>query len=360
VPATVHHDQEGISMTVMIGIDPHKATHTAVAIDHDEQVIDEFKVRASKVQTERLAGWADQFEDREWAVESAAGLGYLLAQQLVAGGETVFDVAPMLASRVRVLSSGRSQKNDANDARSVAIAALRSDRRTLVVPDDHSGVLRLLVKRHRDSAQLRAKHCVRLHALLLELVAGGITATISVKKVNQLLSEVVITDEVTRHRVGIARELVADIAGLDDMLKTSKQRVSVAVSASGTTLCDIVGVGPIGAATILAYVGDICRFPTKAHFAAYNGTAPIEVSSGERTRHRLNRRGNRKLNHAIHIAAVTQFRNQSEGRVFYDRKIVEGKTHKEAIRALKRRISDRVYRHLIIDAHAANNMHTTR
>lgn len=116
----------------MIGIDPRKATHTAVAVDGNEVVLGEFKVRASRVQAQRLREWAGGFEKREWAVESANGLGYLVAQQLVAAGETVFDVPPVLASRVRVLGSGRSQKNDPNDARSVAIAALRSDRLALV------------------------------------------------------------------------------------------------------------------------------------------------------------------------------------------------------------------------------------
>ena len=106
-------------------------------------------------------------------MESARGLGYLLAQQLVAAGETVFDVPPTLASRVRVLGSGRSQKNDPNDARAVAVAALRSDRLTRVQVDDHAAVLRLLAKRHRDSAQLRAKQLVRLGALLTELTPGG-------------------------------------------------------------------------------------------------------------------------------------------------------------------------------------------
>ncbi len=124
----------------MIGIDPHKATHTAVAIDDDENVVDEFKVRASAVQAERLRDWAAGFEKPQWAVESANGLGYLLAQQLVAAGETVFDVPPVLASRVRLMGSGRSQKNDPNDARSVAIAALRSDRLAQVRPDDHARV----------------------------------------------------------------------------------------------------------------------------------------------------------------------------------------------------------------------------
>ena len=337
-------------MTIMIGIDPHKATHTAVAIDSNETVLDEFKGRASKVQAQRLQSWADRFEPRQWAVESAAGLGYLVAQQLVAAGETVFDVPPVLASRVRVLGTGRSQKNDSNDARSIAITALRSDRLQTVRPDDHARVLRLVVKRHRDMAQLRAKHCARLHALLLELEAGGIRSKITVNKANQLLEGVAVVDEVTRHRALIARELVKDIACLDTTLKTSKQRVTAAVAASGTSLCEICGVGPIGAAVIIGYAGDIGRFPTRGHYATYNGTAPVEVSSGGRTRNRLNRRGNRKLNHAIHIAAICQTRCDSEGRAYYNRKIAQGKTPREAIRALKRRISDRVYQHLVADA----------
>ena len=338
-------------MTIMIGIDPHKATHTAVAVDDNEVVLDEFKLRASNVQTQRLRDWAGGFEKREWAVESANGLGYLVAQQLVAAGETVFDVPPVLASRVRLLGSGKSQKNDPNDARSVAIAALRSDRLSLVRPDDHTRVLRLVAKRHRDMARLRSKHCSRLHALLLELQPGGIGSEITVTKANLLLEGVVVGDEVTRYRILIVQELIDDIARLDTALKASKRRVAAAVSASGTSLCDITGIGPICAAIILGSVGDIGRFPTKGHFASYNATAPIEASSGNKTRHRLNPRGNRKLNHVLHIAAVSQLRHPGEGRDYYDKKVAEGKTTKEAIRALKRRISDAVYRRLVTDAH---------
>ena len=337
----------------MIGIDPRKATHTAVAIDDNENVLDEFKLRASAVQAERLQEWVAGFEKRQWVVESANGLGYLVAQQLVAGGETVFDVPPVLASRVRVMGSGRSQKNDPNDARSVAIAALRSDRLAQVRPDDHVGVLRLLAKRHRDMARLRNKHCTRLDALLLELKAGGISSEMTVNKANQLLQGVVVDDEVTRHRVLIASELVDDITGLDVSLKASKKRVAAAVSASGTTLTDICGIGPVCAAIIIGYTGDVGCFETKGHFATYNATAPIEASAGDRPRHRLNPRGNRKLNHAIHIAAICQLRYDSEGRAYYDRKITEGKSSKDAVRSLKRQISDRVYRHLTADAHRA-------
>ena len=202
-------------MTVMIGIDPHKATHTAVAVNDDEVVLDEFTLRASTGQVGRLCDWASEFEKRQWAIESANGLGYLLARQLASVGETVFDVPPVLASRVRVLGSGRSQKNDANDARSVAIAALRSDWLGQVGEDGHARVLRLLVKRHRDNAQLRATHCVRFHALLLEFEAGGIGSTITVAKANRLVSTIEAVDHVTRCRLLIARELIADIAALD-------------------------------------------------------------------------------------------------------------------------------------------------
>jgi transposase len=165
--------ERGVVMT-MIGIDPHKATHTAVAVDDDENVIDEFTLEASRSQTERLTAWADQFAKRERAVESVNGLGYLIARQLVACGETVFDVPPVLASRVPLMGSGKSQKNDPNDTRSIAIAALRSDRPAVVESDDHVTVLRLLVKRHRDMSRLRNKHCSRLHALLLEFIVGPV------------------------------------------------------------------------------------------------------------------------------------------------------------------------------------------
>jgi len=127
------------------------------------------------------------------------------------------------------------------------------------------------------------------------------------------------------------------------------------VRASGTTLTEVFGVGPVVAATVIGAVRDVARFPDRDHFAAYNGTAPIEVSSGPRKIHRLSRRGNRRLNHVIHMAAVTQIRHRhSDGRAYYERKLAEGKTPKEALRALKRRVSDAVFARLQADArHAA-------
>ena len=199
-------------------------------------------------------------------------------------------------------------------------------------------------------ARLKNKAACRLHALLGELKAGGLASEMTVNKANSLLESVEATDEVTRQRIVVATELVDDIARFETQMRTSKKRIGTAVAAAGTSLCDIRGIGPIGAAVILSSVGDIERFPSKGHFASYNATAPIDASSGNHKRHRLNPRGNRTLNHALHIAAVSQLRYPSEGRDYYHKKLAEGKTGKEAIRALKRRISDVVYRQLRADA----------
>ena len=133
-----------------------------------------------------------------------------------------------------------------------------------------------------------------------------------------------------------------------------KKKLAVAVKASSTSLTELFGVGPVIAATVIGDAGEVSRFASRDHFASYNGTAPIEVSSGNRKIHRLSLRGNRRLNHAIHMAAITQIRHaHSDGRAYYDRKIAEGKTHKEALRSLKRRISDAIYARLQDDARRA-------
>jgi transposase len=121
----------------------------------------------------------------------------------------------------------------------------------------------------------------------------------------------------------------------------------------GSTLMDIHGVGPAGAARILADVGDVARFTNRNRFASWTGTAPLDASSGEQIRHRLSRAGNRRMNHVIHVAAIVQLRHDTEGRAYYRRKIAAGKTPMEALRCLKRRTSDVIYRHLLADAIAA-------
>jgi transposase len=340
-------------MVVMIGVDPHKGSHTAVAVDETEKCLAELRVRSGSAQTGRLMAWAAAFPQRTWAIENAAGLGCLLAQQLVAAGERVLDVQPKLAARVRLLATEATNKNDPHDARSVAIAALRTQAPRTVRAEDHTAVMKLWVRRHRDLSQARNQLACRLHALLRDLVAGGFHGVIHANKVDHVLEGIQPAGPVAAARVELVRDLVADLRRLDGQLADTKKRIAVVVTASKTTTTDVFGVGPVVAATVVGLTGDIGRFANRDRFAAFNGTAPIEVSSGARKIYRLSRRGNRELNHAIHIAAATQIRHRhSPGRAYYDRKRAEGKTPKEAIRALKRRISDALYTRMLHDAQA--------
>ena len=335
----------------MIGVDPHKGSHTAVALGADEAVLGQVRVRASAAQAERLLTWAKSWPERTWAVEGAGGLGHLLAQELVAAGEQVLDVQPKLAARVRLLASGAVNKNDPNDARSVAIAALRSPSCLPVRPDDHAAVLKIWAKRHRDLSRTRNQVACRLHAALCELAPGGVSKEIYAAHAAAILEEAEPCGAVAQARAQLAAELVADLRRVGTLLRETKKKLATAVRASGTSLTEVFGVGPVIAATVIGDVRDVSRFRGRDRFAAYNGTAPIEVSSGNRVIYRLSMRGNRRLNHAIHMAAVTQVRyRHSPGRACYDKKIAEGKTGKEALRALKRQISDAIYKHLKADA----------
>ena len=159
---------------VMIGIDPHKRSHTAFGIDGREKQLGQLRVRASSQQSEQLLGWARQWRQRTWAIEGAHGLGQLLAQQLLAAGERVLDVPPKLAARVRLLDSGQINKTDANDARAVAIAALRAREVPELTVEDQTTVLRVWSRRYRDLGRLRTQAVCRLHTLLAELVPGGV------------------------------------------------------------------------------------------------------------------------------------------------------------------------------------------
>jgi len=185
---------------------------------------------------------------------------------------------------------------------------------------------------------------------LCHLVAGGLPRRLSATRAAAELRRIRPADAVGIERRGLAVELLAEVRDADRDLVALKARIAAAVVSSSTTITDVFGVGPVLAAYLIGYSGDARRFPTAGHYARYNGTAPIEPSSGPRVRHRLNPRGNRQLNHAIHIAAVTQIAHDTPGHAYYQRKQVEGKTRKEALRALKRRISDAVYRELLTDA----------
>jgi transposase len=339
---------------VMIGVDPHKGSHTAVAINAAEEPLGQLRVRASAVQAARLLEWAQAWPERTWAVEGAGGLGHLLAQQLLSAGERVLDVPPKLAARVRLLATGNINKNDPNDARSVAIAALRSADVREARRDDHAAVLKLWSKRYRDLGRVRTQVACRLHQVLCELAPGGVPGEITAGQAARFLESVTPAGAVDAARWELAAELAEDLRGVDARIRETRTKAAAAVRAAGTSLTGLFGVGPIIAAAVIGDVRQVSRFPDRDHFAAYNGTAPIEVSSGGRKVYRLSRRGNRRLNHAIHMVAITQIRyRHTKGRAYYDKKLAEGKTPKEALRALKRQISDAIFASLQADARRA-------
>jgi transposase len=332
----------------VIGVDPHKGSHTAAALESGEEVIAECRFDADGRQLGRLLEWAEAFRPRCWAVEGATGPGALLARQLVAG-EQVVDVPSTLTARVRLLDRDRSDKTDAHDARAAAVMALRHTNLRTVTAQDHDAVLRLLADRHHDLVAQRTRMVCRLHALLAQLREGGAPKALSAERAAEFLAAVCPSGAADVERKRICLELVDEIGRLDTQLAELRRRTVTAVTASATTVTDVYGVGPTGAAIIVGHTGGVGRFPSAGHFARFNGTAPIDASSGTLKRHRLNPRGNRQLNHALHVAAITQVAHDTPGRAYYLRKISEKHTPREALRALKRRISDAVYRRLVDD-----------
>lgn len=340
-----------MSSAVIIAVDPHKASNTAAVLDPvTKTLIESARFANTADGYVQLAGFAARWEERRWAVEGCFGAGRSLAQRLVADGESVLDVPAKLAARVRVYSQGHGRKTDKDDAVSVGLAALEGTGVRPVTPDGDLVSLRLLCDRREELTSQRTQAVCRLHRLLAELTPGGMRRELSANKAQALLAQIDPGDNVSRIRVQIARDHLADIRALDARLKHIRTQVAALVTSSGSTLTALFGIGPVIAGRILAEAGDVGRFASKDAFASYNGTAPIDVSSGDQIRHRLSRAGNRRINHALHMMAVTQIRNRgSAGRQYYERKRNEGKTPKEALRCLKRRLSDLVYWQLIAD-----------
>ena len=170
--------------------------------------------------------------------------------------------------------------------------------------DDETVALRLLSDRRRELVRTRTQTLNRIHQLLMELIPSGAPKRLSAAKAKQLVATVRPRDVAGRTRRAMVVEMIDDIVILDRKVKAVTKQIREAVAATGTTLTDIVGVGPVIAATILGEVGDVSRFPSRHHFASFTGTAPVEASSGEIVRHRLTRFGNRQLNHVLHTAAI--------------------------------------------------------
>ncbi len=312
---------------VIIGIDPHKRTHTASALDPDtHRVLASVQVEASLAGYRSLLRWSARFTQRRWAVENAHGLGRHLAQWLVARAEQVEDVPCTATARVRELSRGGRRKNDVIDAAAAAsVAALAGDARP-VAAEDLSSALGLLDEQRANLVAHRTRLINQLHALLRDLAPGGADTDLTAARAARVLVGVRPAGPVETIRKQMARALVGDVRAVDIRLKNLTRLIADTVTAHGTRLPTVAGIGPVVAARLLGRTGRASRFPTSSAFANYAGVAPVEVASGDRARHRLPRGGDRQLNYALHVVALTQVRMRtSAGRRYYDRKISEGK-----------------------------------
>jgi transposase len=353
VVAEVRPKRRYARMKVLIGVDPHKASVAIAVVDEATvELLERAAFPQNRTGLRSLECWAKRFPERRWAVENAGGLGRYLAGKLAAAGESVVDVPPKLSARVRVLSTGNARKNDGVDALATALAASRNERLAAVDHETASEVLRLLSERREDLVAERTRALNRLHGLLRDLVPGGVGGTLSAHRAARILRGIRPRGASSRVRRRLASEILHDVRTLDRKILDLNERIEAEVEASGTTLTEIFGIGPILAARIIGTAGNVERFPSKAHFASYSGTAPVEASSGEVVRHKLSLAGNRKLNYALHMVAVCQARSDARGGAYYRKKMTEGKSRKEALRCLKRRISDAVFKSLMADSQA--------
>ena len=339
---------------VIIGVDPHKRSATIEVINEREQTIGQGRFGTDSDGYKAMLAAGRRHKEREWAVEGCNGIGRHVAQRLVADGETVVDVPAKLSARARVFTTGQGRKTDPVDARSVAVVALRTAGLRRVQADDTTVALRLLVDRRDQLGRTRTDVVNRLHTLLLELIPGGAKKDLSAQQARALLATVRPRDVVGKTRRWLASELIHELAVIDKKIKVAKQELTELVGTTGSRLLDLHGIGPSGAARLLGDVGDIRRFASRAHFASWNGTAPLEASSGDQRRHRLSRLGNRRINRVLHIMAIVQLRHDTPARAYYRRRVAEGKTTMEALRALKRHLSDVVYKQMLRDAKQAS------
>ena len=341
-------------VAVVIGVDPAKRSNTIEVIDASETVLLTARFDNNNIDYRKMRTLVKRWPDRTWAVEGATGVGLHLAQRLVADGERVVDVPFKLSTRVRAIDTGHGRKNDPTDAHAVAVVGLRTSGLREVVVDDEAIAMRLLSERRRDLVRSRTQAVNRLHQVLMELIPAGAQKKLTAAKAKEHIAKVRPRDVAGKARRQVAVDLIDDVVVFDRKLKAVDERIVEAVDASATTLTDIVGIGPVTAAVILGEVADVARFATADHFASYTGTAPLEVSSGEITRHRLSRAGNRRLNSALHVVALSNKRYDPRGKAYYERKLAAGKGKKGSLRCLKRRLADVVFRTLVEDRARAN------
>src|SRR4051794_31743196 len=335
---------------VICGIDAHKRSHTVVVIDDRGR---ELGTRTTKATTTadhlEMVRWAERFgPDREWAVEDCRHLSRRLEADLLAAGERIRRVAPKLMAHAR--DSARTYgKSDPIDALAVARAALRESDLPVARLDGPEREVRLLVDHREDLVGERTRVIARLRWHLHELdpewepKARALDRPTTWNRVRARL------DGVAGTVARLARELVERCAALTAEIRELEQEIAALVTELAPSLLAIIGCGPLTAAKLVGQTAGVDRFRSRDAFARHNGTAPLPVWSSNRVRHRLSRTGNRQLNAAIHRIALTQAQWHPDARAFMARRREHGDSGREALRALKRRLSDVVYRALRAD-----------
>ena len=338
-----------ITQQIIIGVDPRKLSATIEVVDDRERFLGSGRFTTDRAGYTAMLTYAKAWPERVWAVEGSNGAGRPLAQRLLEAGEQVVDVPAKLAARVRLFDTGHNRKTDALDAHSIAVVAVRTEGLRVLKVDGELEALRMLTDRRETLTRRRVQTVNRLQALLAELLPGQAKKDITPLQAKALLASVRPRDIAGKTRRRIAAEELAELVAVDAKIKKATAELKAIVLARGSRLMDLRGVGPVVAARTLADVGDVTRFADRNRFASWTGTAPLDASSEEQNRHRLSRAGNRRMNHMIHIAAISQIRLDTDGRAYYRRKRAEGKKPLEAIRCLKRRTSDALYRQLLAD-----------
>ena len=339
---------------VILGIDAHKRTHTVVAVDQLGRQLDMRTTTATTTADHlELVRWADRFGgDRMWAVEDCRHLSRRLEADLLRAGERIVRVPPKLMAHAR--DAARSYgKSDPIDALAVARAALREPNLPSAQLDGPERDLRLLVDHREDLLAERTRHGNRLRWHLHEIDPTWDPPERSLRHLSTLDAIAGRLAGINTTTARIARTLVDRIRDLTRDERALEKEITQQVVTLAPALLAVCGVGAVTAAKILGEVADIRRFRSKDAFARHNGTAPLPVWSGNRERHRLSRTGNRQLNAAIHRIAITQIRWHPDAGDYLARRLSDGNTKHEALRALKRRISDVVYRALLADTNTA-------
>ena len=335
---------------MFVGVDSHKDTLAACVVDEAGREIAAATCENSPTGHAKLLRWAQRTgEIQRVGVECSGTYGRAFAKLVLEQGVAAFEVPTRLSVRER-RHLRRPGKSDPGDALAIARVTAREKMLPPLGRPQLADDLAVLMDFRDELVVERGAIANRLHADLVVLCPGyskrlrSLTTSAALDRVMRLLRSC------SGLRVDVARQRVARLRQLDRQIAEMTTVVSRQVKASRTKLTEIPGVGALIAARILAEVGDVNRYPSADHFASANGTAPIPASSGRTVRHRLNRGGNRRLNRALHFVALTQAHYHAPAKAYLERKRTQGKTGREAVRCLKRRLSDVVFRTLVAEA----------